>query len=140
MERGQCPTVATWESGNVRSRKSPPSVTTPGQASLQGNGGLAGKVPGSVSGIGTGSSGVGGIGGGGGAIIGVGGVGGGGGGLGAGGRRQSILSVSWTDVDTGVERIMWREIDKVSRMVFPGLFLVFLVLYWPILLMKSNTL
>lgn len=128
MEKGQCPTVATWESGNVRSRKGTPIVTTPGQvinvsidiyiyiyiqrhilktnldyksrtqASLQGNGGP------------TKSS-----------------------------RRQSILSVAWTDIDTGVERIMWREIDKVSRVVFPGLFLVFVFLYWPILLMKSST-
>uniref|UniRef100_A0A336KPW9 CSON013791 protein n=1 Tax=Culicoides sonorensis TaxID=179676 RepID=A0A336KPW9_CULSO len=53
-------------------------------------------------------------------------------------RRQSILSVAWTDADTGVERIMWREIDKMSRIIFPGLFLVFLILYWPILLFKSS--
>lgn len=53
-------------------------------------------------------------------------------------RRQSILSVAWTDVDTGVEKIMWREIDKVSRIVFPGLFLVFVILYWPALLLKSS--
>lgn len=120
MERGQCPTVATWESGNVRSRKSTPSVTTPGQTSLQGNGGLAkGTIPTSM---GSGTP-----------------IGGVGSGMGGGGRRQSILSVAWTDVDTGVERIMWREIDKVSRIVFPALFLVFLVLYWPILLMKSST-
>lgn len=33
MEKGQCPTVATWESGNVRSRKAttPATATTPGQ-------------------------------------------------------------------------------------------------------------
>lgn len=32
MEKGQCPTVANWESGNVRSRKATPtSATTPGQ-------------------------------------------------------------------------------------------------------------
>ncbi|KAL7039868.1 hypothetical protein ACKWTF_000154 [Chironomus riparius] len=54
-------------------------------------------------------------------------------------RRQSILSVSWTDNDTGVEKIMWREIDKLSRVVFPGLFLVFVVLYWPILLFKTSS-
>lgn len=123
MERGQCPTVATWESGNVRSRKSTPSVTTPGQTSLQGNGGLAKVGSGGVPGLG-------GIGGGGGGGVGLGG---------AGGRRQSILSVAWTEQETGIERIMWREIDKVSRIVFPALFLVFLVLYWPILLMKSST-
>ncbi|KQS62905.1 uncharacterized protein Dyak_GE13070, isoform G [Drosophila yakuba] len=53
-------------------------------------------------------------------------------------RRQSLLSVAWTDTDTGVEKIMWREIDKVSRAVFPILFFVFVLLYWPILLMKSS--
>ncbi|CAO1345072.1 unnamed protein product [Diamesa hyperborea] len=53
-------------------------------------------------------------------------------------RRQSILSVAWTDTDTGIEKIMWREIDKLSRVVFPGLFLVFVVLYWPILLYKTS--
>lgn len=32
MEKGQCPTVATWEGGNVRSRKATPTTaTTPGQ-------------------------------------------------------------------------------------------------------------
>lgn len=54
-------------------------------------------------------------------------------------RRLSILSVSWTDNDTGVEKIMWREIDKLSRVIFPGLFLVFVVLYWPILLFKTSS-
>lgn len=32
MEKGQCPTVATWDGGNVRSRKATPTTaTTPGQ-------------------------------------------------------------------------------------------------------------
>ena len=31
MEKGQCPTVANWEGGNVRSRKATPTATTPGQ-------------------------------------------------------------------------------------------------------------
>jgi hypothetical protein len=52
-------------------------------------------------------------------------------------RRQSILSVAWTDIDTGVEKIMWREIDKMSRIIFPALFLCFVILYWPILILKS---
>lgn len=35
MEKGQCPTVATWEGGNVRSRKATPTTaTTPGQVGL----------------------------------------------------------------------------------------------------------
>lgn len=53
-------------------------------------------------------------------------------------RRQSILSVAWTDTDTGIEKIMWREIDKLSRIVFPALFLVFVILYWPILILKTS--
>lgn len=97
MEKGQCPTVAQWEGGNVRSRKATPTATTPGQTSIQGNGGHPKPT-----------------------------------------RRQSLLSVAWTDTDTGVEKIMWREIDKMSRIVFPACFLVFLILYWPILLMKSS--
>jgi hypothetical protein len=101
MEKGQCASVATWESSGatVRARKQPPPPppTTPGQTSLQGNGG-----PPKIT------------------------------------RRQSILSVAWTDNDTGIEKIMWREIDKMSRIVFPGLFLVFVILYWPILLFKTT--
>ncbi|XP_055921666.1 glycine receptor subunit alpha-2 isoform X2 [Eupeodes corollae] len=97
MEKGQCATVANWESGAVRSRKATQTPTTPGQTSLQGNGGPPKTA-----------------------------------------RRQSLLSVAWTDIDTGVEKIMWREIDKVSRAVFPILFFVFVLLYWPILLLKSS--
>ncbi|XP_058982127.1 glycine receptor subunit alpha-2 isoform X1 [Musca domestica] len=97
MEKGQCATVASWEGGAVRSRKATQTPTTPGQTSLQGNGGPPKPA-----------------------------------------RRQSLLSVAWTDDTTGVEKIMWREIDKVSRAVFPILFFVFVLLYWPILLMKSS--
>lgn len=97
MEKGQCATVANWEGGAVRSRKATQTPTTPGQTSLQGNGGPPKTA-----------------------------------------RRQSLLSVAWTDIDTGVEKIMWREIDKVSRAVFPILFFVFVLLYWPILLLKSS--
>ncbi|XP_030386943.1 glycine receptor subunit alpha-2 [Scaptodrosophila lebanonensis] len=97
MEKGQCATMASWEGGAVRSRKATQTPTTPGQTSLQGNGGPPKPA-----------------------------------------RRQSLLSVAWTDTDTGVEKIMWREIDKVSRAVFPILFFVFVLLYWPILLMKSS--
>lgn len=104
MEKGQCATVANWEGGtvSVRPRKSTQTPTTPGQVSLQGNGGPqppSAKQP---------------------------------------TRRQSILSVAWTDTDTGIEKIMWREIDKMSRVVFPVLFLVFLILYWPILIFKTS--
>lgn len=99
MEKGQA--VANWDGTNVnvRSRKAPSQTpTTPGQTSLQGNGGPPPKPT----------------------------------------RRQSIISVSWHDADTGIEKIMWREIDKLSRLVFPALFLVFVILYWPILILKTS--
>ncbi|XP_050067259.1 glycine receptor subunit alpha-4 isoform X1 [Anopheles maculipalpis] len=107
MEKGQCVgTVANWEGGtvNVRPRKPTQTPTTPGQVSLQGNGGPQPPLPPTKQPT----------------------------------RRQSILSVAWTDTDTGIEKIMWREIDKMSRIVFPGLFLVFVVLYWPILIFKTS--
>lgn len=31
MEKGQCPTITTWEGVNIRPRKSTPTATTPGQ-------------------------------------------------------------------------------------------------------------
>ncbi|XP_058459368.1 glycine receptor subunit alpha-2 isoform X1 [Malaya genurostris] len=104
MEKGQCATVANWEGGavSVRPRKPTQTPTTPGQVSLQGNGGPQPPMAKQPT------------------------------------RRQSILSVAWTDTDTGIEKIMWREIDKMSRVVFPGLFLVFVVLYWPILIFKTS--
>lgn len=34
MEKGQCPTVASWEGGAVRSRKATQTPTTPGQVSV----------------------------------------------------------------------------------------------------------
>lgn len=39
MEKGQCQTVANWEGGAVRSRKTTQTPTTPGQVSK----GLTGK-------------------------------------------------------------------------------------------------
>ncbi|CAH2257369.1 jg7578 [Pararge aegeria aegeria] len=53
-------------------------------------------------------------------------------------RRQSILQVAWVDADTGQERVLWREIDKLSRVVFPALFLLFVTMYWPVLLLKTK--
>lgn len=34
MEKGQCPTITTWEGVNIRSRKSTPTATTPGQVDI----------------------------------------------------------------------------------------------------------
>lgn len=37
MEKGQCPTITTWEGVNIRSRKSTPTATTPGQVNIMPN-------------------------------------------------------------------------------------------------------
>ena len=50
-----------------------------------------------------------------------------------------LLQVAWLDADTGQERVLWREIDKLSRVVFPALFLLFVTMYWPVLLLKTKT-
>lgn len=36
MEKGQCATIASWEGGNVRSRKATSAATTPGQVNVLG--------------------------------------------------------------------------------------------------------
>ena len=118
MEKGQCQTVAVFDGHgtNVRSRKANTQTpTTPVQVNyswlLMHN--LIGKLNLQTNLQGNGGPKI--------------------------NRRQSILSVSWTDNDTGVEKIMWREIDKLSRVIFPGLFLVFVILYWPILIYKTSS-
>lgn len=117
MEKGQCQTVANWEGGNiVRSRKATPTATTPGQTSLhQQTQQQQQQTTNNCTGFGPATT-----------------------QTHSNGRRQSLLSVAWTDTDTGIEKILWREIDKMSRIIFPGLFLVFVVFYWPILLFKST--
>ncbi|CAB3359424.1 Hypothetical predicted protein [Cloeon dipterum] len=49
----------------------------------------------------------------------------------------SLPPLAWTDPETGEEKILWREIDRVSRLVFPFFFLLFVLTYWPILLLKK---
>ncbi|XP_046748427.1 glycine receptor subunit alpha-4 isoform X1 [Diprion similis] len=55
----------------------------------------------------------------------------------AGSRR--LLQTSWIDHELGVAfgKTQWNHIDRKSRIVFPALFLLFVVLYWPILLLKK---
>ncbi|XP_069998245.1 uncharacterized protein [Penaeus vannamei] len=47
------------------------------------------------------------------------------------------LSLHWVDVKTGEKKILWKEIDKASRIVFPLMFLLFMVIYFPILISRS---
>jgi hypothetical protein len=52
-------------------------------------------------------------------------------------RNRRFLQLSWLDHKTGEEKILWKEIDRQSRIYFPALFLLFVVFYWPILLLKK---
>ncbi|XP_034240005.1 LOW QUALITY PROTEIN: glycine receptor subunit alpha-4-like [Thrips palmi] len=48
---------------------------------------------------------------------------------------------AWTDrlgaAGPGEQRQLWREIDRMSRLVFPALFIMFVLCYWPILLLRA---
>ncbi|XP_049791179.1 glycine receptor subunit alpha-4 isoform X3 [Schistocerca nitens] len=53
-------------------------------------------------------------------------------------RGRPLLQTSWRDHTTGREKVLWREIDRHSRTIFPAFFLLFVVFYWPILLLKKS--
>nr|CAD7441690.1 unnamed protein product [Timema bartmani] len=53
-------------------------------------------------------------------------------------RNRGLVKLAWVDRATGQEKILWQEIDRQSRVMFPVLFLVFVVFYWPILLLKKS--
>ncbi|GBP40618.1 Glycine receptor subunit alpha-2 [Eumeta japonica] len=110
-EKGTCGTVAAWEGGSVRCRKVDiTSPTSPAAATPAVHPAPANPLPAAHATH----------------LVGL-------------ERRQSILQVAWLDADTGQERVLWREIDKLSRMIFPALFLLFVTMYWPVLLLKTKT-
>ena len=53
---------------------------------------------------------------------------------------RNLLQNSWFDPEVLLSRPKNRaiQIDNYSRIVFPGLFLAFMLFYWPILLLKSE--
>nr|CAD7407639.1 unnamed protein product [Timema cristinae] len=53
-------------------------------------------------------------------------------------RNRGLVKLAWVDRATGQEKILWQEIDRQSRVLFPVLFLVFVIFYWPILLLKKS--
>ncbi|KAK7794554.1 hypothetical protein R5R35_009673 [Gryllus longicercus] len=55
-------------------------------------------------------------------------------------RNRRLIQVSWIDRRTGQEKVLWKEIDHQSRIIFPVFFLLFVVFYWPILLLKKSQL
>ncbi|XP_076056276.1 glycine receptor subunit alpha alkaliphile [Oratosquilla oratoria] len=54
-------------------------------------------------------------------------------------QRENIgrVPLHWVDERTGEQKILWREIDRSSRMVFPVMFLLFMLIYFPILISRS---
>ncbi|KAK8754296.1 hypothetical protein OTU49_015442, partial [Cherax quadricarinatus] len=46
------------------------------------------------------------------------------------------LSLKWVDPQTGEKKFLWKEIDKASRIVFPLMFLFFMIIYFPILIFR----
>ncbi|PSN46868.1 hypothetical protein C0J52_13678 [Blattella germanica] len=53
-------------------------------------------------------------------------------------KNRRFLQLAWLDHKTGEEKILWKEIDRQSRIYFPAFFLLFVVFYWPILLLKKT--
>ncbi|KAG7170015.1 Glycine receptor subunit alpha-2-like 5 [Homarus americanus] len=45
-------------------------------------------------------------------------------------------SLQWVDSKTGEKKILWKEIDRASRIVFPLMYLLFMVIYFPILISR----
>ncbi|XP_067000675.1 glycine receptor subunit alpha-4 [Anabrus simplex] len=53
-------------------------------------------------------------------------------------KNRRFLQMAWMDRRTGEEKVLWKEIDRQSRIIFPAFFLIFVVFYWPILLLKKS--
>ncbi|XP_071513559.1 glycine receptor subunit alpha-4-like isoform X2 [Panulirus ornatus] len=52
-------------------------------------------------------------------------------------QQVGRLSLQWIDPKTGEKKILWKEIDKASRIVFPLMFLLFMIIYFPILVSRA---
>ncbi|CAH1173742.1 unnamed protein product [Phaedon cochleariae] len=52
-------------------------------------------------------------------------------------RQDNYIQLYWK-TDNGKIKIMWKEIDRVSRIVFPSFFFVFSIMYWTILMVGSG--
>lgn len=53
---------------------------------------------------------------------------------------RHLLQTAWLDPETFLQtkKTLSKQIDCNSRIVFPCLFLLFVVLYWPIVLLKKS--
>ncbi|XP_066253513.1 glycine receptor subunit alpha-1 [Euwallacea similis] len=52
-------------------------------------------------------------------------------------RKHGWFSLYWRN-NKGKVKIMWKEIDRISRIVFPALFFLFTAMYWSILIIGSR--
>lgn len=52
-------------------------------------------------------------------------------------KANRLISFYWKN-ESGQEKILWCEIDRLSRIIFPVLFLIFMVIYWPVLMLGKS--
>lgn len=52
---------------------------------------------------------------------------------------KDLLQATWLDPETlNPKPTMSKQIDRYSRIIFPTLFLLFVLLYWPIVILKKR--
>ncbi|KAJ8918916.1 hypothetical protein NQ315_016818 [Exocentrus adspersus] len=51
--------------------------------------------------------------------------------------KDKCIKLYWR-TEAGKEKIMWKEVDRLSRIIFPSLFFIFCVMYWVILSLGSR--
>ncbi|XP_018328126.1 glycine receptor subunit alpha-4 isoform X2 [Agrilus planipennis] len=50
-------------------------------------------------------------------------------------KGEGFVRLSWTNKN-GEEKILWCEIDRFSRSIFPAFFILFMSIYWPLLVLR----
>jgi hypothetical protein len=51
-------------------------------------------------------------------------------------KGRQTWQLGWTD-EKGRERLLWREIDIVFRVLYPALFVLFNIIFWPALFLRA---
>ncbi|XP_019872484.1 glycine receptor subunit alpha-2 [Aethina tumida] len=51
--------------------------------------------------------------------------------------EENFVKLHWKS-SNGKEKVLWKEIDRFSRMIFPGLFFLISILYWTILIFSRS--
>lgn len=50
---------------------------------------------------------------------------------------QTLFKYYWIN-KYGHEKILWCEVDRLSAIIFPVLFLIFMIIYWPLLVIGKS--